>query len=258
MPTSATPRGRTPGHVNSGFRRNDGAWMDAVGTDCRSFARGLAVALGVFASSAAGAAGGNVWSYVDADGVTHFSNVPDRASPYRLYLKDPDSYRLKGARSSASAVPGRSSSKLAATSLDKLPYADLIASAATAHRIDAALLHAVIHIESRHNPAAVSPKGAIGLMQVLPETARRMGVKDPEPPEQNIAAGARYLRFLLDTFGNDTQLALAAYNAGENAVIRNGNQIPPYPETRAYVPAVLEAYQALRTSRPATKPSAKS
>ena len=223
-----------------------------------SIARSLAIALGIIASSATLAAGGNVWSYVDADGVAHFSNVPDGASPYRLYLKDPDNYRLKGARASAPMAAGKSASRLAATSLDHLPYADLIASAASTHGIDAALLHAVIYVESRHNPAAVSPKGAIGLMQVLPETARRMGVKDPELPEQNVAAGARYLRFLLDTFGNDTQLALAAYNAGENAVIRNGNRIPPYPETRAYVPAVLEAYQALRTNKPATKPSTRS
>ncbi len=207
----------------------------------------LAISLGILAFSTAFAADNNVWSYVDADGVTHFSNVPDGASPYRLYLKDPESYRLKGARSAEKAVAaGNSPSPLAAVSLDKLPYADLIASAASTHRIDAALLHAIIHVESRHNPAAVSPKGAIGLMQVLPETARRMGVSNPKPPEQNIAAGTRYLRFLLDIFGNDTRLALAAYNAGENAVIRNGNQVPPYPETRAYVPAVIDAYRALR------------
>lgn len=197
-------------------------------------------------------AAGDVWSYVDGDGVTHFSNVPDRTSPYRLYLKDPDSYRLRGADSGKPAATGKSSSRLASISLESLPYADLVASAASVHRIDAALLHALIHVESRHNAGAVSPKGAIGLMQVLPETAQRMGVADAKAPEQNIAAGARYLRFLLDTFGNDTTLALAAYNAGENAVIRNGNRVPPYPETRAYVPAVLEAYKALRRGKPGT------
>lgn len=206
---------------------------------------GLCLLLSVL-STAAAASGGNVWSYDDADGVTHFSNVPDAASPYRLYLKDPDAYRLKGSRAATNGgTSGKPGSSLPSGALDKLPYSELIASAASKHRIDAALLHALIHVESRHNAMAVSPKGAIGLMQVLPETARRMGVNDPRAPEQNIAAGARYLRFLLDTFGNDTKLALAAYNAGENAVIRHGKQIPPYPETQAYVPAVLEAYQAL-------------
>lgn len=212
--------------------------------------RRLGFVAGMIVSTVAAAAGdGAIWSYVDANGVTHFSNVPDSASPYRLYLKNPDSYRLKGASSGKSATSGKSPSRLTAVPLDKLPYADLIASAASKHRIDAALLHAVIHVESRHNPGAISPKGAVGLMQVLPETARRMGVRDPEPPEQNIAAGARYLRFLLDIFGDDTRLALAAYNAGENAVIRNGNRIPPYAETRAYVPAVMETYEALRKSK---------
>ena len=221
--------------------------------------RGFTLFAGIIALSLSTAsAAGDVWSYVDADGVTHFSNVPDRASPYRLYLKDPDSYRLKGAARRKSAATGRTSSRLASISLDSLPYADLIASAASAHRIDAALLHAVIHVESRHNAGAVSPKGAIGLMQVLPETAQRMGVPDAKAPEQNIAAGARYLRFLLDTFGNDTSLALAAYNAGENAVIRNGNRVPPYPETRAYVPAVMEAYKALRKGKPGSLPSTSS
>ena len=211
---------------------------------------GLALLAGWLVSSAVLAGGGNVWSYVDADGVTHFSNVPDRASPYRLYLKDPDSFRLKPGHAKGKAVAAnRSPSRLGSQPIEKLPYSELIASAASEHRIDAALLHAVIHVESRHNAGAVSPKGAIGLMQVLPETARRMGVPDAKAPEQNIAAGARYLRFLLDTFGNDKELALAAYNAGENAVIRNGNQIPPYAETQAYVPAVLEAYQALRKSK---------
>lgn len=218
----------------------------------------LAFLAATLVSSAAIAGGGNVWSYVDADGVTHFSNVPDRASPYRLYLKDPDSFRLKTALGEGRTATGQLSSRPGSVPIETLPYSELIASAASEHRIDAALLHAVIHVESRHNAGAVSPKGAIGLMQVLPETARRMGVPDAKAPEQNIAAGARYLRFLLDTFGNDTKLALAAYNAGENAVIRNGNQIPPYAETRAYVPAVLEAYQAFQKNKTRSTPATRS
>lgn len=189
------------------------------------------------------AANGNVWSYVDEEGITHFSNVPDN-SPYRLYLRDPDSYRLKDARARTSAGPIETPSL--AIDPGKLPYADLVATAAREVNVDQALLHAIIYVESRNNPRAYSAKGAVGLMQVLPETAHRMGIDSIATPGDNIRAGARYLRFLLNMFDNSTPLALAAYNAGENAVIRHGNQIPPFPETIAYVPAVIAAYTDLQ------------
>lgn len=195
------------------------------------------------------AAEGNVWSYEDSDGVTHFSNVPDN-SRYRLYLKTPGSYRLKPEFYSGGAVKTSSPSRALTIGQDNLPYAAMVAAAATEQQLDPALLHAIIHVESRHNPAALSPKGAMGLMQVLPETARRMGIDSISTPAANINAGARYMRFLLDIFGKDVQLALAAYNAGENAVIRHGNKIPPYPETLAYVPAVITAYHQLRKQKP--------
>jgi len=101
------------------------------------------------------------------------------------------------------------------------------------------LLHAVIAVESGFDTRAVSHKGAMGLMQLMPQTAQRFGVRDPFDPQQNIAAGAAYLKSLLDRFEGDLQLALAAYNAGEAAVIKAGYQVPPYAETRAYVPRVL-------------------
>jgi soluble lytic murein transglycosylase-like protein len=101
------------------------------------------------------------------------------------------------------------------------------------------LLHAVIAVESGFDARAVSHKGALGLMQLMPQTAQRFGVVDPFDPAQNIAGGAAYLKWLLGLFGGDVELALAAYNAGEAAVIRAGYRIPPYPETRAYVPRVL-------------------
>ena len=187
----------------------------------------------------------SVWSFEDSDGVVHFSNVPD-SSRYRLYLKDPANYRLKSDQAGNAHSLKANLSMPWKISQDKLPYAGLVATAATEQNLDPALLHAIIHVESRHNAAAVSSKGAIGLMQVLPETARRMGVGIISTPEGNISAGSRYMRYLLDTFGMDVRLALAAYNAGENAVIRHGNQIPPYPETQAYVPAVIAAYHELR------------
>lgn len=110
---------------------------------------------------------------------------------------------------------------------------------AAAERVSAHLLEAVIAVESGYNPRAVSPKGAQGLMQLMPTTATRFGVADPFDPRENVRAGARYLKQLLDLFRGDLPLALAAYNAGEQAVIRSGHRIPPYAETQRYVPRVL-------------------
>jgi len=101
------------------------------------------------------------------------------------------------------------------------------------------LLQAVIAVESGFDARAVSHKGALGLMQLMPQTAQRFGVRDPFDPVQNVTAGAAYLKSLLDRFHGDLHLALAAYNAGEAAVIKAGYRIPPYAETRAYVPRVL-------------------
>jgi soluble lytic murein transglycosylase-like protein len=123
-------------------------------------------------------------------------------------------------------------------------FARLIEEAAHRYGLDPLLLHAVIRAESGYNPDALSPRGATGLMQLLPDTARRYGVKDLYDPRQNVRAGARYLRDLLERFGNDLELALAGYNAGEGAVLRAGNRIPDYRETRAYVPKVLGFYRA--------------
>lgn len=105
------------------------------------------------------------------------------------------------------------------------------------------LLHAVIAVESAYDPRAVSPKGAQGLMQLMPATARRFGVKDPFDPQDNVRGGAQYLKLLLAQFNGDLQLTLAAYNAGENAVVRHGNRVPPFAETRRYVPKVIARMQ---------------
>jgi len=115
----------------------------------------------------------------------------------------------------------------------------LIRKAAQDAALSPQLLHAVIAVESGFDSRAVSPKGALGLMQLMPQTARQLGVRDPFDPAQNVAAGAAYLRSLLDRFNGNLELALAAYNAGEVAVVRAGYRIPPFAETRAYVPRVL-------------------
>ena len=117
-----------------------------------------------------------------------------------------------------------------------------IARAARAYQIDAALLRAVISVESRYDPNAVSAGGASGLMQLMPSTAEQYNVSDLFDPAENVRAGAQHLRYLLRLFDNDLALALAAYNAGEGNVIKHGRRIPPYRETKAYVPKVLAYY----------------
>ena len=123
------------------------------------------------------------------------------------------------------------------------PYGDVVAEAAARHRVDPLLVHAVIAVESGHRVDARSPVGALGLMQLMPGTARDLGVSDPLDPRENVDAGVAYLRRLVDEFG--TVLALAAYNAGPGAVRRHGG-IPPFAETRAYVRSVVLGLIRLR------------
>jgi soluble lytic murein transglycosylase-like protein len=128
-------------------------------------------------------------------------------------------------------------------------YDPIIAAVARSFGTDVNLLRAIVHVESRFNPNAVSPKGAIGLMQVMPATASRMGLADAErnlfAPEANLRTGTRYLRLLLNMFEGQPELAVAAYNAGEGAVMKYGREIPPYPETQAYVQNVMAIYRSL-------------
>lgn len=125
-------------------------------------------------------------------------------------------------------------------------YALIVAQAAFDYDVPAELLHAVIKTESNYDPAALSPKGAAGLMQLMPDTARDLGVHDVFDPAANVRGGARYLKRLLKMFDNDLSLSLAAYNAGPGAVLAHGSAIPPYPETQRYVPSVLGHYQRLQ------------
>lgn len=124
-----------------------------------------------------------------------------------------------------------------------LPFNNEVIIAANETDIEPALIHAVITVESKHNPYAQSKKGAYGLMQLMPETSRRFNVLDKNNPKQNILAGAKYLRELLKLFNGDLKLSLAAYNAGPAAVQRFGGKIPPYRETVDYVPKVLKYYK---------------
>lgn len=127
-------------------------------------------------------------------------------------------------------------------------YDSTIRSVAKAYKLPHALLHAVITAESSYNPNAISKAGAVGLMQLMPETAKQYGVKNRRNPRENIYGGTRYLRYLLKLFNNDVVLALAAYNAGEGTVKKYGNKIPPYKETRNYVNKVIKYYKKYKLS----------
>lgn len=178
---------------------------------------------------------------------------PAPASDFKLNLALPSVYQLSAAHAQ---VPERSVEPVIPAHLAEQPYAIQVQRAALAANLDPALVHAVIFVESGYNQAARSPKGAIGLMQLMPDTALRYGVRDPaKSPEANLKAGTLYLRDLMRQFGNRLDLVLAAYNAGENAVVRYGQRIPPYAETRAYVPAVLSKYREWREPPPAPAPA---
>jgi soluble lytic murein transglycosylase-like protein len=206
---------------------------------------GLVVALGALAPVCRA----DIYAYTDHSGTTHFTDHPDD-SRYRLVLRTPVE---TGA--SASADAKRASMWLARSS----DYDAAIGRAAGAAHVQPELVRAVIVVESGFNPRAISRRGAVGLMQLLPSTARRYGAFNAFDPEQNIAAGAHYLADLITRYGVDKlELVLAAYNAGEDAVERYGRRIPPYKETQAYVPNVLRMYHALRAQSGGTAPGAES
>jgi len=156
---------------------------------------------------------------------------PVTPSPFRLEIERSD-YRLNSGVVTETLAPQKKGSALSA----------MIDRHANEKGLDPALVHAVIRAESDYRTDALSPKGAIGLMQVMPATGLRFGVSDLNLPERNLKAGTTYLRHLLDRYDN-VPLALAAYNAGEGAVSRFGNKIPPYPETQGYVQGILRAYR---------------
>jgi soluble lytic murein transglycosylase-like protein len=144
-----------------------------------------------------------------------------------------------------SASPALAGTDEKSMTASQRPYAQEVSQAAASNGLPEALLHAVIRIESGYNPSARSVKGAAGLMQLMPDTAREMGVTNVWDPRSNIQGGARYLKQLMVMFGNDVSLAVAAYNAGPAAVSKRGNVIPPFAETQRYVPDVLRDYHRL-------------
>lgn len=150
--------------------------------------------------------------------MVYFTNVPTGDRPWKVYLREEGG------------------------------IGELVEALASRHGLDPAFVKAVIAAESAFDPRATSPKGAMGLMQLMPSTADKLGVRDPFDPEQNVEAGIRYLKALIGRFHGDLSMALAAYNAGPEAVRRWGG-IPPYQETRRYVATVLRLYEEFRGER---------
>ncbi|MGR8935488.1 MAG: lytic transglycosylase domain-containing protein [Gammaproteobacteria bacterium] len=207
------------------------------------------------------------YNYVRADGLVKYTSVPRKKGDkprhyhyvnypipepgarnvYRYVAKNGRVYystqRKKGYAFYGRRRPVNYAKFLPYLKINRSKYSRLITKTARKHHLDPDLLHAVIRVESAYNPRAVSTAGAVGLMQLMPDTAERYGVSDRNDPAQNVEGGARYLRDLLAMFDANLTLAIAAYNAGENAVLKYNRSIPPYPETRQYVKQVLALYQ---------------
>src|ERR1700761_8521091 len=186
----------------------------------------------LLAAATSAVANSKIYSYVDDQGMRHFTDVPDN-NRYRLLVLSSDERTTSGDRYDAHLLARATQ------------YDSIIEHAAESFAVEPNLLRAVIVVESGFNSRALSKRGAVGLMQLMPATASRFGVSNPYDPRQNVRGGARYLGFLINRFRQNVRLALAAFNAGEDAVDRSSGQIPPFIETLEYVPKVLKIYQAL-------------
>jgi soluble lytic murein transglycosylase-like protein len=188
-----------------------------------------------------GLAAADIYSFVDEKGVMHFTNKPPEGDArYKVYVKSPDRKGKKGSQVAAVMPSDRSADRFTR-------YDQWIRQAATLYQIPEALVRAIIKAESDYDPRAVSPVGATGLMQLMPETALHMQVRDIHDPRENIFGGVRFLRVLANDLNGDLALTIAAYNAGEGAVLKYGG-IPPYEETQGYVTRVLHYYGRYRST----------
>jgi hypothetical protein len=200
----------------------------------------LVLSAGIFSPAYA-----DIFKYVDSDGTIHFSNVPQSKQTPRVVKEG------TGGKSNGVEIVSRHFDRARAASYnpdgetlsDGVPYAEIINAKCQKYSVDPVLVKSIIKTESNFNPTAVSSKGAKGLMQLMPSTAADMGVSDLFDPDQNIEGGVKYFRYLLDNFGGDLELSIAAYNCGEGRVYRNGNCVPDIPETKNYVKKVLRFTQ---------------
>jgi soluble lytic murein transglycosylase-like protein len=193
---------------------------------------GLALVMIIVVALAAPAARADVWKFVDRNGVVHLSDRPMGPGSELLVRGK------KRVKNGSTSRKGR----IRYDEDNERRYTHLIDRVSRELSLDRNLIHAVVRVESAYDPEAVSRAGAVGLMQLMPATAKRYGVRNSYNPNQNVYAGVLHLRNLIQQF-NDVVLALAAYNAGENAVIEYGYKVPPYPETQSYVRKVLAFYR---------------
>lgn len=266
-----TPSSRSHAHAAVGQFASRAGRHSPLGTS----ALVALVALSFYASPARA----DIWGYVDAERIPHFA-ATQLDGRYELLLRDTvEPFKRIAQPAAPDAVPGASAvadatASAAAAALPATPAATLspkmvsfferskgykavkplLREAAKTYGVDYSLLKALITMESGFDSGAVSPKGAVGLMQLIPPTAERYGVTNSKnltieqkltDPKINIRAGARYLAYLIKMFPGQLELALAAYNAGEGAVQRAGNKIPNYPETKHYVKTVMQIYSGL-------------
>ncbi len=203
----------------------------------------------------------DVFKYTDKSGKIHYTDTPPNKNykriirtkiVVRLRNKDNKLGNLSSFSKGGFSKSGKSLSRKAKArytrmshnaKANKKKYSAYVAQSAKKYNVDPRLVHAVILAESAYNPNAVSPVGAMGLMQLMPATAKRFGVTNRRDPRQSIDGGTHYLKILLKLFKSNTRLAVAAYNAGEGAVMKYNNSIPPYKETQNYVKKVLAFYQ---------------
>lgn len=172
---------------------------------------------------------GGIYGYIDSRGVYHFTNIPPVGKKYHVIVPD----RNK------SVVIGN-------VNIRNTDYDKLIYEYSKAHGVDPSLVKAIVIAESNFNPFAVSPKGAQGLMQLMPDTARLVNVENPFDPHENIKGGIKYLKMLDEIFKGDLELILAAYNAGPARVMEHKMSIPPIEETRTYIKRVKHYYNKLK------------
>ncbi len=198
----------------------------------------ILLGLVVFAAAAT-AVHADIYQYTDESGVVHFTNVPGSnvKKPTRVRTESPS---LASVASPQAIEPKSEGRKSSATTVPA-SYHEYINTACEKYGVDPSLVHALVKVESGYNTFALSNKGAMGLMQLMPETANNMNVRNSFSPQDNVEGGVRYLRYLLDRYEGNISLALAAYNSGETSVKRWGT-IPPFKETKDYVKKILTIY----------------
>jgi soluble lytic murein transglycosylase-like protein len=189
-----------------------------------------------------GAARGDIFTYTDPDGTVHFTNTPGGDKRYRIYIRGNGGWSKPGTPAPGVVPVPPSDHDVARFGR----YDDWIHQAATLYQIPEQLVRAIIRCESDYDPRAVSVSGARGLMQLMPDTALLMQVRDIDDPRENIFGGVRLLRVLANEFNGDLELTVAAYNAGDGSVIRFGG-IPPFSQTRDYVVNVTKYYRRYRS-----------